>query len=375
MGSASMIKTALVHDWLFSLSGAEKTLEAIYSLFPSPIYTLIHNEKNFGTTHFSNACIKTSFIQRLPFGKKLYPYYLPLFPLAIERHDLSQYDLIISSSSSVAKNILTHSEQIHICYCHTPMRYIWDLYYDYLSLYKLNHGMKGLLAQTFFQKLRSWDFCASQRVDHFIANSHSVAKRIYKLYGKKAEVIYPPVDVTYFMEKEEIKEQFYLTAARLVPYKKVDIIVEAFSAMPEKKLLVCGEGPMLPALKKIAKKNIFFLGHVNDETLRSLLHKAKGFVYMAHEDFGILPVEAQACKTPVIAYGKGGCLETVVDKKTGLLFKSQTAASLIEAISLFEKTQDLFEPEALKKHSMQFSKERFLLEFNEAIQNVSRNDS
>lgn len=363
-----MIKTALVHDWLFSLSGAEKTLEAIYSLFPSPIYTLIKNS-GFKSDLFLEDTIRTSFLQKLPFGQTHYPYYLPLFPLAIEKFNLSEYDLILSSSSSVAKNILSHSGQCHICYCHSPMRYIWDLYYEYLHLYKLTDGIKGFFSQLFFQKLRSWDFVSSQRVDFFIANSATVAKRIFKLYKRESKVIHPPVNVDFFLDTPQKKEDYFFTASRLVPYKKIDLIIESFSKMPEKKLFVAGQGPEMNNLKKIAPKNVFFLGHISDLELKNWMKKARAFLYMAYEDFGILPVEAQACATPVIAFSKGGCSETVIPDQTGLLYHAQSCDSLVEAIHLFEKKEENFDPKILQEHAKKFSKEIFLKNFQSTVLN------
>lgn len=358
------MKTALVHDWLVSIAGGEKVLKSIYEIFPSPIFTLLMNEKIFNKTFLENASVKTSVIQKFPFKNKLYQKYLPFFPFAIEQLDLSEYDVIISSSHCVAKGILTNSEQLHICYCHTPMRYAWDLYFQYLNESNLKKGIKGRIAQMILHYLRMWDISTSNRVDEFIANSCFVAKRIKKLYNKEAKVIYPPVDVNFF-DANYNKENFYLTASRFVPYKKIDLIVEAFSKMQDKRLVVIGDGPEMKKIKSKATKNIEILGYQNNEILQSYLQKAKAFIFAAIEDFGILPVEAQACATPVICFSKGGSKETVVNGKTGLLFNEQTVQSIITATQEFEKQKfDLYE---IRKHALKFSEERFKKEFKEHV--------
>ncbi|MEI6242483.1 MAG: glycosyltransferase family 4 protein [Chlamydiota bacterium] len=353
------MKSALVHDWLVSIGGGEKVLQALSESFPSPIYTLVQNKKGIAGSFFENQEIITSFIQKLPFASTKYRNYLPFFPLAIEQFDLSSYDLILSSSHAVAKGILTHAEQLHICYCHTPMRYAWDLYHHYLQEMNLHKGIKGKIAKTVLHYLRQWDQNSASRVDAFIANSHYIAKRIKKTYGKEATVIYPPVDTLSF-SLETKKEPFYLTASRMVPYKKIDLIVEAFASMPDKKLVVIGDGPEFSKIKSKAKKNIELLGYQPDAVLKQYLQKAKAFVFAAREDFGILPVEAQCSGTPVIAYGKGGVLETVIPHQTGLFFHEQTQESLYQAIQEFEKTE--LDPLVIRKNALRFSKERFTQE-------------
>lgn len=358
------MRVGLVHDWLINMGGAEKVLEALCTIFPADIYTLVKDSQNLIGSPFENMEIKTSFIQKLPRAKKKYRSYLPLFPLAIEQFDLSGYDLIISSSHSIAKGVLTHAEQFHICYCHTPMRYAWDLYQQYLRESGLKSGLKGVLAKGFLHYLRIWDAHASLRVNAYIANSRYVARRIKKLYKEEASVIYPPVDVDYF-SLEEKKEDFYLAASRLVPYKKIDLIVEAFSHMPDKKLVVIGDGPDMGKVKSKAKKNIEILGYQSNETLRTYLQKAKGFVFAALEDFGILPVEAQSCGTPVIAYNKGGAAETILADKTGVFFEEQTISSLIEAIKKFEGMT--FNPQEIRLHSEKFREEIFREKFQALV--------
>ena len=308
--------------------------------------------------------IKTSFIEKLPFSKKKYRSYLPLFPLAIEQFDLTEYDLVISSSHCIAKGVLTHADQMHICYCHTPMRYAWDLSQQYLRESKLKSGVKGGIAKIFLHYLRLWDAQSSSRVNLYVANSNYVSRRIFQLYQKKAEVIYPPVDINYF-ELEERKEDFYVTASRFVPYKKIDLIVEAFSHMPDKKLVVIGDGPDMEKVKSKALNNVEILGFQSDESLRFYLQKARAFVFAALEDFGILPVEAQACGTPVIAFGKGGVLETVLENRSGVFFREQTVSSLIEGIEAFEKRE--FDPKLIRKHAETFRAENFKAKFKRLV--------
>lgn len=350
------MKVALVHDWLTTIGGAEKVLEALHSTFPSDLFTLVKNDRNLKGSFFEELEVKTSFIQKLPKAKKKYRSYLPLFPLAIEQFDLGDYDMVVSSSHSIAKGVLTHGEQMHICYCHTPMRYAWDLYQQYLREAKLKSGLKGIMAKFFLHYLRIWDAHASARVDAYVANSQYVARRIKKLYGKEASVIYPPVDVDYF-SFSDTKEDFYLTASRMVPYKKIDLIVEAFGKMPDKKLVVVGDGPEMQKVKSKAKGSVEILGFQDDGVLKNLLQKAKGFVFAALEDFGILPVEAQACGTPVIAFGKGGVRETVVEGKTGTFFEKQTVGGIVNAIESFEHSS--FDSREIRKHAESFREEVF----------------
>ncbi len=350
------MKTALVHDWLTCLAGAEKALQSLYTLYPSPIYTLLADFSSLKGSFFERKEIHTSFIQRLPFAKKKYRSYLPFFPLAIEQLDVSSYDLVLSSSHCAAKGVLTHAEQLHICYCHTPVRYAWDMYHEYLSMGNLKKGGKGLLAKIFLHYFRSWDKLSASRVDYFLANSHFIAKRIEKVYGRKAEVVFFPVNTKFFTFCDK-KEDFYLAVSRLVPYKKMDVIVRAFHNMPEKKLIVIGDGPELSRLEKMKSSNVSFMGYQKDEVVRSYMQKAKAFLYAALEDAGVVPVEAMSCGTPVIAYGKGGILDSVIPKVTGLFFLEQTPKALEEAIEAFEKRS--FDLEKIREHAENFSKENF----------------
>lgn len=361
-------KTAIVHEWLTVPAGSEKVLEEIYRLYPSPIYTLVKDETPLKETVFRDAEIITSFIQRLPLARAKYRSYLPLYPLAIEDFDLSEYDVILSSSHAVAKGVMKRADQLHVCYCHTPMRYIWDVYHQYIKSANLTKGVKAFIAKLIMHYLRIWDVSSANRVDYFIANSKFVANRIKKTYGKEAGVIYPPVDVDRF-EMSGKKEDYYLTASRMVPYKKIDLIVEAFSEMKDKRLLVIGEGPDYKKVKKLSQKNIELLGYQPFDRLKEYMGKAKAFVFAAYEDFGIMPVEAQAAGTPVIAYGRGGACETVTES-TGLFFMEQTAGSIIEAVGEFEKKEGEFSPEKIRENALRFSKENFIKKYKDFIDNA-----
>lgn len=356
------LKFAIVHDWLPLLGGAEKVLESIHRVFSAPIYTLIKNEESLAGSYFECLDIKTSLIQNLPFARKHYRNYLPILPYAIEQFDLRAYDVIISSSYAVAKGVLTNHNQLHICYCHSPMRYAWDLYQQYLEEANLNTGLKGMLVKAVLHYLRNWDVTSVNRVDHFIANSHYIARRIKKIYNREAHVIYPPVNLSNF-ELFEAKEDYFLTASRMVPYKKMDLIVEAFSQMPDKKLLVIGDGPDFDKISRKATANVTMLGYASSQLLHYHLQRAKAFVFAAEEDFGIIPVEAQACGTPVIAFGKGGTLETVIEDKTGVFFYHQTCGDIIDAVNRLELIYPTLVFAEIRLHAEKFSLTRFEAEF------------
>lgn len=316
------LKVAIVCDWLVTYAGAERVLEQLLAIYPQAdvfcVVDFIPEEERFFLQQKST---ETTFLQHLPGAKKHYRSYLPFMPLAIEQLDVSSYDLVISSSHAVAKGVLTGPEQIHICYIHSPMRYAWDMQHQYLKESGMTKGLKGWLARIMLHYLRIWDCRTANGVDYFIANSNFISRRVKKVYGREADVIYPPVDVDAFTLCEQ-KENFYLTASRMVPYKKVRIIVEAFNMMPEKKLIVIGDGPEFKNIKSIAGSNVQLMGYQPFEVLREKMQHAKAFVFASEEDFGIAPVEAQACGTPVIAYGKGGATETVRmgDNATGVFF-------------------------------------------------------
>ena len=352
------MKKALINDWYYVNGGAEKVIHSLNSVGDDFDHFALIDFLNDDDRNFilNGKKAKTSFIQQLPTAKQNHRKFLQLFPLAIEQFDLSRYDLIISSSSSVAKGIRRNKKQLHICYCHSPMRYVWDLQEQYLQDAGLNKGLKGLYAKYVLNKIKKWDIENSENVDFFIANSNYVAQRIKRIYNRESIVIYPPVDVDFF-KLEEQKEDYYFTSSRLVSYKKVQLIVETFNELPHLKLIVGGDGPEFQKLKNIAKSNIEFVGFVNYERLRKLMQKAKAFVFAAEEDFGIIPVEAQACGTPVIAFGKGGALETVLENQTGVFFEEQSIQKLKEAIIAFEKLE--FDPKKIREHATKFSKQRF----------------
>lgn len=354
------MNVAIVHEWFVDYMGSEKCVESFTNIWPdSDVYSLIDflNDDDRQKILKGKRAI-TSFVQNLPRARTSHRSYLPLYPLAIEQLDISNYDVIISSSHSVAKGVLTNSKQLHVCYCHTPMRYAWDLYHQYINESGLKKGIKGFIAKYFLHKIRIWDYISAKRVDYFIANSNYIAKRIKKVYGRDADVIYPPVDVDRFT-LERNKDDFYLVVARFVPYKKVDLIVDTFSKLGDKKLIVVGSGPDADKLKKIASPNIEFKGYQSEQELIKLIQKAKAFIYAAEEDFGITIVEAQATGTPVIAYGVGGANETVINGKTGILFSEQSVNSLSGAIEEFEQKINAFDPESIHLHAQQYSRDVF----------------
>jgi glycosyltransferase involved in cell wall biosynthesis len=370
------MKTAIICDWLVTYAGAERVLGEIIQCYPdADLFAVIDFLPPEQRTFLQNKSVKTTYIQHFPFAKKYYRSYLPWMPLAIEQLNLSSYDLIISSSHAVAKGVITGPNQLHISYIHSPMRYAWDLQHDYLKETNLNRGIKGYLAKHFLHKLRLWDQRTANGVDHFIANSNFIAKRIWKIYRREAQVIHPPIAISQLTPWMQ-KENYYLTASRLVPYKKIDLIVDAFAHMPDKKLIVIGSGPEFNKIKSKATQNIMMLGYQPDEQLIYHLQRAKAFVFAAEEDFGLLPLEAQACGTPVIAYGKGGALETVhglhQDNPTGVFFYQQTVSALCEAVTEFEKHQHTILFDNCVKHALQFSPETFRKKFKEFVCNRSR---
>ncbi|MFT3737381.1 MAG: glycosyltransferase [Breznakibacter sp.] len=356
------MRVALVQDWLTEMGGAEKVFISLLKAFPHADVFTLTSHKNVIEKLPITGRLYESFISRLPFGRIKYRNYLQLFPKAIESFDLSSYDIIISSSYSVAKGVLTNSNQLHICYCHSPVRYAWDLYHQYMNETGLNDfwSIKGMYARHVLHKIRIWDESCANRVDYFIANSQYIKRRIFKVYRRGADVIYPPVDVSKF-PMEQKKAEYYFTASRMVPYKKIDLIVRSFNQMPDKTLIVAGTGPDMKKIRAIAGPNIQLKGFVADEEMVLLMSKAKAFVFAADEDFGIAPVEAQACGTPVICYGKGGTRETVVDGKTGIHFEEQTENAIIAAIDAFENGgQFNFDTYEIRKNAERFSSERFV---------------
>lgn len=363
------MKIAVIHDWLLTYAGADRVLEQILACFPSAdLFSLVDLLPPEQRAFILGKTVRTSFLQRLPLARQSFRKCLPLLTLAVEQFDLSSYDLVITSSHSVAKGVITGPGQLHICYCHSPMRYAWDLQHRYLEESGLDRGLAGWFARWMLHKARIWDVRTANGVDEFVANSHFIARRISKVYRRNGTVIYPPVDIDSFELSTE-KDAFYLTVSRLVPYKKVGTIVEAFGRMPDKKLVVIGEGPNLHKIKSIARKNVAVLGFQSSDVVRKHMQRAQGFVYAAEEDFGISVVEAQACGTPVIAFGKGGVLEIVRDRSmqepTGMFFEEQTPDSIVNAVHLFEEKRNQFEAIACRKNAARFSVERFRREFTD----------
>ncbi|MCK7481300.1 MAG: glycosyltransferase [Candidatus Moduliflexus flocculans] len=356
------MRTAIVHDWFVVPGGAEQCLVRIHELFPGDIFTLVAHQPTLEELGLPQDRVHASFLQGVPFVKKWYRSFLPLFPLAVEQFDVSDYDLVISSSHAVAKGVLVHPDQVHICYCYTPMRYAWDLHAQYLRESKLDRGVSGRIAQAILHYLRMWDRVSADRVDHFIAISKFVAARIGKVYRRDATVIYPPVDTDSF-PMEADKEDYYVAVSRMVPYKRMDLIVRAFSSLPHRRLVVVGDGPDFEKVKKEAGSNVTLLGHASKQEVVRVMQKARALIFCAMEDFGMVPVEAMACGTPVIAYRGGGVLETVVEGETGFFFDRQDEESIVEAIHRLENTKDGPSPEACRRRAVLFHPERFRREF------------
>ena len=331
------VRVAIVHDFLYVYAGAERVLEQIIRLFPeADLFSLFDFLPDHLRGFINGKTVQTSFIQRLPMARRRHRAFLPLMPLAIEQLDVSGYDIVISSSYTVAKGVLTRPDQLHICYCHTPVRFAWDLQHlDFGKATGLLHFCKKTLARLLLHYIRNWDVQSSNCVDVFLTNSNAVARRVQKIYRRKATTIYPPVNTDWFCLNDQ-KENFYVTASRLVPYKRIDLIIETFARMPQRQLVVVGAGPEWERLLLKATDNVRIVGYQSPERLRNYLQRARAFVFAAEEDFGIAPVEAQACGTPVIAFGRGGVTETVIQGKTGLLFDQQTPESLQQAINTFE---------------------------------------
>lgn len=360
-------RVALAHHWLVTMRGGERVLEALGELFPSAdIFTLVCDyarmQSAFGGHH-----IHTSFLQRLPRATRWYPRFLPLFPMATERLDLRGYPLVITSDAATMKGVRTDPGAIQICYCHTPMRYVWSGFETY-------YRSAGLLTRLVFPPvaawLRRWDYQAAQRVTHFVANSQTVAERIRHYYHRESTVIYPPVDTDYFKPalSSEKREDFFLAVSQLVPYKRIDLAIEAFNRNG-RQLVVIGEGPERAKLQRRARGNVRLLGAQPRATLRQAMQRARALVFPGEEDFGIVMAEAQACGTPVIAFGRGGASEIVTDGATGILFPQQTAASLEAGLKRFDV--EGFVSAAIRESALRFSAERFMREFAELAARVT----
>lgn len=366
------MRVAIVTDWLTTYAGAERVIEQMIACYPqADVFAVVDFVPETQRGFLQGKRPNVSFIQKLPGARKRYRHYLPLMPLAIEQFDLSAYDLILSSSHAVAKGVIVGPDQLHISYVHSPIRYAWDLQHQYLKESGLDQRWVGWLARWFLHKIRLWDVRTQYGVDTFIANSGFIARRIHRVYGRAATVIYPPVDVNAF-DLHENKADFYLTASRMVPYKRLDLIVDAFTAMPDKQLVVIGDGPDFDKIRARAGTNVRLLGYQSFAVLRDYMQRAKAFVFAAEEDFGITPVEAQACGTPVIAFGKGGALETVRgpthgDQTTGLFFGEQSVAAVCQAVEAFEGSPTIA-PSACRNNAERFSIDVFREKFTELVE-------
>ena len=367
------LKYALVHEWLTpkATGGSELVVKEILKHIDADLYALIDFESVNPESYLYKRSIGTTFLQKFPAARNGIQKYLPLLPIAIEQLDLRAYDIILSSSHAVAKGVLTSPHQLHICYCHTPMRYAWDLTFDYLNRDPLGKGVKGIITRYLLHRLRQWDVVSANQVDYFIANSRHTAHRIWRCYRRQAQVIYPPVDIQEFQFQPQ-KEDFYLTVSRLVSYKQIYLIVEAFNQL-QKPLVVIGEGKQLQQLRQLAKSNVQLLGWQPHNVVKEYIAKAKAFVYAACEDFGIALVEAQACGTPVVAYGQGGALETVKDIReypqdgTGLFFSKQQPDALVQTIEIFEKIKTKIDPENCRLQAVKFDPTIFKKSYLEFI--------
>lgn len=363
------MKVAIVQECLVTVGGSDKVVKAILDVFPdADIYTLVAKKDVCDELGIPWEKVHTSFIKKMPLGTKKHRAYLPLFPFAIEQFDLRGYDVIIYSSHCVAKGILTKADQLHICYCHSPIRYCWDMYNEYLEESHLDKGFKSWLVHLMLHPIRQFDAIAGNRVDYYISNSDYVGQRIRKTYRRKATTIHPNIDISNF-ELCKDKQEYYLASSRLVAYKKIDTIIEAFNKMPDKKLVVIGGGPNLEAYRKLAKDNVIVMGYLPFDVLKEKMQHAKAFVFAADEDFGMIHIKTQSCGTPVIAYGHGGSLETVNGGKTELFFNDQTSEAIVEAVNKFEAMGlQPFAPVDCRQWAEGFSKERFKREIKEFVE-------
>jgi glycosyltransferase involved in cell wall biosynthesis len=364
------LRVAIVHDWLYTLGGAERVLSAILHCFPdATVYALFDALTGPERAMIGHTCTRTSFLQSMPGIARWHRGYLPLMPLAVEQFDLSEYDLIISSSYAVAKGVITGPDQLHLSYVHSPMRYAWDLQHQYLREAGLERGVRGWTARLILHRMRMWDSRTAHGVDGWMANSHFVARRIQKIYGRDAVVIPPPVKVPHFPPAAQKRDHF-LAASRLVSYKNVRAIVNAFAALPNQKLIIVGEGPERSRLQRLASSNVEFRGYVPELELRRLMRQAQAFIFAAEEDFGIAPLEAQGEGTPVIALGRGGACETIITTgaaPTGLFFDLPTPAAIVDAINRYLQTRERYAAAECWRNALRFSEERFISVFADHV--------
>ncbi len=358
--SAHLPDVAIVHEWLVTMGGSELVLRQLLQLFPDAhVFTLVDAMGSRDREFLGLGTVTTSWLQRIPAARTRHRAFLPLFPAAVRSLDLRDYDLVISNSHAVAKGVRTGPRQLHLSYCLSPMRYAWDLREQYLRESGLDRGVRGALARTVLERLRRWDRDNTPGVDAFSTLSHYVADRIRRAYGRESEVIYPPVDTAFFTPGPSSRDdRYFVTASRFVPYKRVDLIARAFRHLPGERLVIVGDGPDREKVRAAAGTNVELVGHASREALRDLLRGAQAFIFAAEEDFGIAPLEAQACGTPVIAFGRGGATETVRAGETGLFFAEQDESSLVEAIGRFQRSAP-FRAEVCRENAEGFSEEAF----------------
>lgn len=366
-GLTSAAPIAFVRDWLTVYAGADRVMEAVLERHPqAPVYALVYQEENFRGKRLARHPVHVSFIDRLPGGRSHHRLYFPLMPLAIEQFDLGAHETVVSLSHSVAHGVLTRADQLHICYFYTPPRYAWDLYSQYQRDNWFGRGLQRFPARLLLHYFRLWDFASARRPDVVVAASRYVAERVWKHYRREADVIYPPVDVERF-EATRPREDFFVTVGRLVPYKKIDLIVEAFTRL-NRPLRVIGDGPERARLQRLAGPTIQLLGFQRDAVVKDLLERCNAFVFAADEDFGIAPVEALAAGAPVIAYSRGGTSETVIPAETGVLFSEQNVESLMEAVRALDTRREQFRPEPIRQSALRFGRERFQREFEDLLE-------
>lgn len=365
------MKVAVVHEWLVDWAGSEQVLEQILTCFPdADLYALVDFLPAADRGRILNKNVTTSFLQRMPFVRGGIWRYLPLMPLAVEQFDLSSYDLIISNSHAVAKGVLVGPDQTHLSYVHSPMRYAWDLQHQYLKAPMFKGRIRRWTARWLLHYLRLWDVRSSLSASAYAVNSQFVGRRLWKAYRRESTVIHPPVDTERFVPGAA-KEDFFLCVSRMFFYKRLDIVVKAFASLPQERLIVIGDGPERAHIQSLAGPNVTLLGYQPADALIGYLQKARALIFAAEEDFGLLPVEAQACGTPVIAYGRGGALETVrgldQSEPTGVLFANQDPADVAGAVRTFLETRARLTPEACRANALRFSRDRFRSAFRQFV--------
>lgn len=367
MASSTPARIAVVHEWLLDYAGSERVVAEILRCFPqADLFALVDHMDDADRALLGGKRATTTFLQAMPGVRSHLRYYLPLMPLAIEQLDVTAYDLVISSSHAVAKGVLVSPDALHVSYVHSPMRYAWDLQFVYLREERLERGLRGIALRWLLHRLRLWDQRAAAGVDRFVANSHFVARRILKAYRREADVIYPPVDSDFF-RPGGVREDNYVAVSRLIGYKRVDLLVRAFAQLPQRRLVIVGDGPQYASLKAGAPSNVEFAGYLPAHALRERVQRARAFLVATIEDFGLAPVEAMACGVPTIALRRGGAAETVAglesEQPTGVFFDAQTPEAIVAAVREFEANEGRFSADACRSRAQQFSPQRFRSEF------------